>query len=156
MPPAAPPIREQIERAVAARLVTIVEGPDYFFTITPERLTREMLDLEHFKYQALLREGPILGVMRGSGSTFDPDYSQTSESHAHRFALWGYVYSGIEDDPVNDLLNRLWQDATKCLLLDRTLAGLAKMLLTPDGPMDTDDGAKEPYGVFRQHWVAHT
>jgi len=160
--PALKPIRERIERAVASRLATIAESETYWFTLGAARIRRSPLKLDQFKFDPgplaiLLAQGPILTVARGSGAEYNPDYSQTSDQHSHRFAVWGYVVGEMDTDAnlAGDLINRLWDDHRIALLVDRTLGGVAKSL-KPDGPMDTDDGEIEPFALFRQHWLAIT
>jgi hypothetical protein len=153
MTPPVQPIRERIERAIAARLETMKESAEYWST--PALVTRSLLDID--QYKLVLKTGPVLGVVRGSGSTREAA-SMTSWADEHRVGIWGYV---LGDDQLlaGDRLNRLWEDTVTCLLpRDGEVGAFGGLVqdLRPDGPMDTDDGAREPFAFFRQHWLART
>lgn len=148
------PIRTRIEKAIADTLGQIAAG-DY--RTTPALVTRALKPIDQYQKRELLA-GPVLGVMRGSGSLVEADaHTRTVDTHRHRVAVWGYVLGSSDepsgDDLAGDLLNDLWQDHVDVLLADPTLGGLVYRCL-PEGPMETDEGAREPLAFFRQHWLA--
>lgn len=147
MPPSAP-LRDRIKDAMVARLMTMTAGAEYW--ATPSLVTRRLLAIDQYKVE--LAQGPVLGVMRTSGSTYGPQPEGTSFEHNHRVAVWGYV-KGDLDVPADVQLERLWDDVFRCLLADPSLNDLV-MDLQPEGSLDTDDGALEPLGFFAQTWLA--
>ena len=151
MPPSEQPIRERIERAMATRLAAISAGSVYW--TTPALITRALLAPD--QYKAELAIGPVLGVMRSSGnpgSVLELGREASADMDEHHVSVWGYVL-GRPDLLAGDVLNRLWQDVTVCLLADSTLGGLV-IDLRPEGAMETDGGVLEPQAWFRQHWLA--
>jgi hypothetical protein len=143
------PIQTQVLATVAERLaeIAVVGAPTY--RTAPALVTRSLLSID--QYQQELEVGPVLGVMRTSGCTFEP-ITQTSRRHRIRFTVWGYV-RGDAVGPAGEWLDRLWDDTVRCLLTDPKLGGLV-MDLDLDGGLDTDDGALEPQGFFAQDWAA--
>lgn len=151
MAPTIEPIEERIEAAIAAHLDTIATGPGYYTTPV---VTRELLAIDQYKDADLV--AGLLGVMRTSGSTLEIDELDIAPlhlHHQHRIAVWGYVTraGGVI---AGTLLNRLFADHLRCLMANRTLAGLVDDLRPVPAPRDSDDGAREPKAFFRQHWVA--
>ena len=147
MPPALVPIRDRIKDALVARLYTIKEGGDYW--TTPALVTRQLLAIDQYKTE--LATGPVLGVMRGSGSTLEQIAQPAEFEHGLVVSVWGYV-RGTDLAPADPALERLWDDVARCLLQETTLAGLVRDI-RPTGTLDTDDGALEPHGFFAQDWL---
>lgn len=141
------PIRDQIKDAMVARLYTINAGEDYW--ATPSLVTRALLSID--QYKAELAIGPVLGVMRSSGSRLE-QVGQTAEFDDDSLVtIWGYV-RGDSVVSADTALERLWVDVTRCFLAETTLAGLVRNLW-PEGPTDTDGGALEPLAFFAQDWL---
>lgn len=167
----AEPIRERTMAAVAEQLETIQGGTVVYgskaveYWTTPSLVTRALLWLPQYDQPLAagdpttqLDQGPVLGVVRASGSTFtrtihvDPDGPVSSGfEHEQRMTVWGYVKQ-TETDQAATVLERLFQDTVECLLVDSTLGGLA-VDCRPDGALDTDDGAMEPLAFFAQDWL---
>ena len=166
----AEPLRERTMAAIAAQLATIQEGtvvyPDTTvdYWTTPSLITRSLLWIPQYDRPLTsnssitqLDAGPVLGVVRSSGSTFerllhvDPAAAATGLEHMQRLTIWGYV-KGTASVLAGTLLERLWQDVYQCLLVDPTFGSVA-LDSKPDGTLDTDDGALEPLGYFAQDWV---
>jgi len=161
--------------AIATRLATIVAGTVAYSTpygsksveywTTPSLVTRALLWLPQYDQPLVagapgtqLEVGPVLGVVRASGSEFqralhvDPAGPISAGfEHQQRLTLWGYV-KATATVLAATFIERLWQDTMEALLLDPTFGGLA-MDSRPDGPLDTDDGAMEPLGFFAQDWL---
>lgn len=158
----AEPTREKTMAAMADRMSTIAAG-DLYWT-TPSLVTRALLAIDQYDepVSPLLSQGPVLGVVRASGSMFGrrahraPAPGGTSIAaafdHEQRVTVWGYVRGDDDGVIAATLLERLWQDTVECLLADPTLGGVARMI-EPEGPLDTDDGALEPLGYFAQDWL---
>jgi hypothetical protein len=142
----AEPIREQILAAMADRLGTIAWESNA--RTVPALVTRALLSID--QYKAELEAGPVLGVMRSSGSTFEP-MTLTSRRHQVVVAVWGYV-RGDATVGAGTWLERLWDDTVRVLLADPKLGGLA-VDVELSGPTDTDDGALEPEAAFAQNWL---
>ena len=140
------PRREKIMAAVADQLATIA-GPPRYWT-TPVLITRGLLGPE--QYEAELRLGPVLGVMRASGSTITP-LTQTSVEHRALVAVVGYV-RGDTQALAATWLERLYDDVRACLREDAHLGGLA-LDVRPEGPLLTDDGLWEPDAGFEQLYL---
>lgn len=142
------PVRERVKAAIAARLETIpaVGAPTYL--TVPALVTRSLLSID--QYPTELESGPVLGVARSSGSTFE-QATMTSRRHRIVVTVWGYVKGG--DVIAETLLERLWDDVARCLLADPRLGGTV-MDLDMIGATETDDGALEPLGFFAQDWAA--
>jgi hypothetical protein len=143
------PVRERVQAALEARLKTIAAGVvidpqsgqsvEYF--TTPSLVTRALLWIT--QYDQLLEAtspttrldiGPVLGVVRSSGSTFervlhgDPDRPLIEAfEHEQRVTIWGYVKGSTAVGGVlaSTRIERLWQDHVACLLTDTKLGGLA-------------------------------
>lgn len=150
MPPATEPVREQVKQAILARLQTIAEGPDYWYT--PSLVTRVLLSLD--QYTARLQTGPVLGLQRSSGSTirFDETTWPRVDSHVLIVDINAYVHGDIVGGtPADTRIERVWEDIRRCLQADLKLGGLATDL-RPDGEMETDRGSWEPDGWMRQPW----
>ena len=165
------PIRERVMAAIKEQLATIEAGTVVYATkaveywSSPSLVTRSLLAITDYDAPLTagsaitqLDAGPVLGVVRASGSTFERivhvDRSgpvSVGFEHQLRLTLWGYV-KGTPAVLADTQLGRLWQDTVECLLLDSTLDGLV-MDARPDGPMDTDDGGAEPLGAFAQDWL---
>jgi hypothetical protein len=71
-----------------------------------------------------------------------------------RVTVWGFVKatSGVI---AGTWAERLFQDHLECLLANPRLGTLARQTITPDGPLDTDDGFLEPLAYFAQDWLIH-
>jgi hypothetical protein len=136
------PIREMAMAALADRLTTIVAGPVYH---TSPTVTRSLLSIDQYKGPTDL---PLLGVMRSSGSTFGA-VTHDTWAHAFRVTLWGYVRAtaGVL---AGTWLERLWQDLRTCVLGDPTLGGRVLQVELDGLPLDTDEGALEPWAWFAQ------
>lgn len=165
------PVRSRTMQAVAAQLGTITEGVVVYPTksvtywTTPSLVTRSLLFLTQYDQPLVagvsttrLDQGPVIGVVRSSGSTFDRllhvpanDSAMSAFQHQQRLAIWGYV-KGTDDLIAADALERLWQDCVECLLVDPTLGG-AVLDSRPEGTLDTDDGEAEPLAMFSQGWL---
>ena len=166
----AEPFREQVMAAFAARLATIAAGVvDYdgrlvTYLTTPSLVTRALLWITQYEQPLAppdmttqLDLGPVLGVVRGSGSTFSriehvPDERGAVIGFAHemRLTVWGYAKGAA--DSASTQLERLWADHINAVLVDPRFAGLVADTV-PDGPLDTDDGVLEPLGYFAQDWL---
>ena len=168
------PIRERIMGAIALQLETIQAGtvvygnhkPVEYWT-TPSLVTREVRAVHQYDQPLAAGDpttqldlGPVVSVVRSSWSTFqrqvhvDPAGQESAGyEHRQRVMLWGYV-KATATVLAGTLIERLWQDVTECLLVDRTLDGLA-LISGPDdeGSLDTDDGQLEPLGFFVQDWL---
>lgn len=168
--------------AIAAQLATIQAGtvvyaPPYGskavdYWTTPSLVTLEVRAIQQYDQPLAagspttqLDLGPVLSVVRSSGSTFkrDTHVEAVRESagyeHQQRVMIWGYVKATAGDIPdanviAGTLIERLWQDCVECLLVDRTFDGAA-LGSGPDdeGALDTDDGQLEPLGFFAQDWL---
>jgi len=164
------PLREQIMVAVAQRLGTIVAGTvtygsfSVFYYTTPAHTTRTLQWITQYDQPitppgttTLLDGGPVLGVVRGSGSTFErqthvpnADGAIGGFTHEMHLTIWGYV-KAAGSDLASTLLERLWADHMNAMLSDPSLGGIG--VASPDGPLDTDDGVLEPLAYFAQDWV---
>ena len=143
----AAPIRDRIKDAMVARLYTIKAGAEYWST--PSLVTRKLLAID--QYKAELAQGPVLGVMRSSGSRLEQIAQPAEFEHGLIVTVWGFVRGdGVTD--ADTALERLWDDTVRCLLNETTLAGLVRDLY-PEGPTDTDGGALEPLAYFAQDWL---
>jgi hypothetical protein len=169
------PIREQVMVAVTAQLATIQAGTVVYslpsgskavdYWTTPSLISRALLWLPQYDQpltagveETQLDRGPVLGVVRSSGSDFERIMHTDPAGpvalgfeHHQRLTIWGYVKA----TPLlvaSTLIERLWQDVTECLLVDPTFGKLA-LKAEPDGSLDTDDGAMEPLGFFAQDWL---
>lgn len=146
MPPTLSPIRDRIKDAMVARLYTIKEGAEFW--TTPSLVTRKLLAIDQYKVE--LAQGPVLGVMRGNGSTLEQIAQPAVFEHGLWVTVWGYVKGG--DVPADTLLEYLWDDMTRVLLAETTLAGLVRDV-QPIGTLDTDGGVLEPLAFFAQDWL---
>jgi hypothetical protein len=151
MPPSAP-IRDRIMDAMVARLYTLKAGGEYW--ATPSLVTRALLSIDQYKVE--LATGPVLGVMRSSGSVLTQrahadENGNVPFTHELQVAVWGYLRGDAVISAATQV-ERLWDDHTRCLLNEATLAGLVQDL-RPDGTTDTDDGSLEPLGFFVQNWL---
>ena len=168
-------VLEQLQTIQAGSVVyTLPAGAKAVeYWTTPSLITRSLLWLPQYDQPLVagdpatqLDAGPVLGVVRASGSEFtrvmhtDPQGPVAAGyEHQIRFTLWGYVKATATVIAAT-LLERLWQDTVECLLVDPTLAARAAdaepitMKLEPLGDLDTDDGAMEPLGFFAQDWLA--
>lgn len=150
--PATEPIEELVHAAMAERLRTIKGGSTYW--TTPALVTRSLLPID--QYEAF----PVLGVVRASGTvTARAAHQRSAYEHWLRVAVWGYVRGDHAGTPgailASTWLAQLRRDATLCLAAVPTLGDLVHDLAPdPDAPVDTDDGALEPEGYFRQIWLA--
>lgn len=153
------PIEELVKDAAVARLKTIAGDSSYWSV--PQDVKRSLGWITVYKAS----EMPLLGVVRASGTTIrmvaQPDDPGLSVYWAHdiRFAVWGYDAGDHETvvgpTAVDTKLARLREDTIRCLLSDDTLGGLCMNLQPdPDEFVDTDDGALEPLGYFKQIWLA--
>jgi hypothetical protein len=140
------PVRERVKAAMATRLATIATEPGYL--TVPALVTRAPLAID--QHRADLAQGPVLGVTRSSGSTYDQE-TQTSRLHRVVVAVIGYV-RGMAALPADTALERLWEDHLRCLRGDPTLGGLARDC-EPLGGTETDEGALEPSALFVQDWL---
>ena len=140
------PIREQLFVAAAERLELIAAGPGY--RTVPSLVTRSLLSID--QYATELAAGPVLGVMRSSGSTYELE-TLTTRRHALVLTVWGYV-RGDDQVLAGTWLERLWDDVVTCLFADPSLKGLARDVEV-SGPLETDDGGLEPLGWFAQDFV---
>ena len=143
--------------AVTERLGTIAAGTEYWYT--PALVTRSLQAID--QYAAVLPTGPVLGVVRGSGSAFGRSEQPPRFEEIVRFSIWGYVQGDLQEVPGGTVasthLNRLLMDVRKALVSgwDYTLSGaLLEMRPDRDAPVDTDDGGLEPLGYFVQPWLA--
>ena len=168
------PIRVRTMVRIAERLAMIEAGtvihsdPDAVveYTTSPSLVTRSPLWITQYDQPLAppamatqLDAGPVLGVVRSSGSSIEqvlnPSPSRPildSYEHQQRVTVWGYAKATAET-LAGDLIEMLWEDHVKGLLADPRLGGLAVMDITPDGPLDTDDGALEPLAFFAQDWL---
>jgi hypothetical protein len=167
----AEPFREQVMAAFATRLATIVAGDvDYSgrvvtYLSSPSLVTRALLWITQYDQPLAppdmatqLDAGPVLGVVRGSGSLFSriehvPDSRGAVAGFAHEMHLtvWGYC-KGDALDSASKKIERLWADQINAILVEPRFAGLVADS-TPDGPLDTDDGVMEPLAYFAQDWL---
>lgn len=155
MPPPEP-LYEKQEVALADLLSTITAGATYW--TTPALVTRELLSLEQYQVVdestglSVLDRGPVLGVMRSSGSDADLSEHPRGYRNTHRITVWGYVQSttGVA---AGTWLNRLWNDVRLAVAATPDL-GLPGTDCYRDGPRFTDDGALEPQALFAQDYVA--
>lgn len=166
----AEPWREQVMVAFAERLATIVAGTvDYdgrlvSYLSTPSLVTRSLLWINQYDQplappdmETQLDRGPVLGVVRGSGSTYSrlehlpDDLTIQGYGHEMRLTVWGYI-KATSTEIVGTLVERLWWDHVKSILVDSRLGGLVSDAV-PDGPLDTDDGVLEPLAYFAQDWL---
>lgn len=167
----AEPIRERVMAAMATQLATITAGVVVYgaksveYLTTPSLVTRALLWVPDYDQPLVagnpatqLDAGPVIGVVRSSGSTFerlthvDPAGPQSAGfEHHQRITIWGYA-KFTASVAVSTWLERLWQDIVECLFVDPTFGGLA-LSSYPDGPVDTDDGALEPLGYIAQDWL---
>lgn len=178
----AEPVRERTMAAIASRLGTIVAGTVVYttpygsksveFWTTPSLVTRQVKAIQQYDQPLTsgspttqLDLGPVLSVVRSSGSTFqrqthaDPaGHESEGYEHQQRVMIWGYV-KATATVLAGTLVERLWQDCVECLLVDRTLGSGATagpaLGSGPDdqGSLDTDDGQLEPLGFFAQDWL---
>jgi hypothetical protein len=146
MPPELP-IEEKVMVAIADRLSTIVAGAHYH--TTPALITRALLSID--QYAAELEAGPVLGIMRSSGSTEEQE-TLTSRVHQLVVTVWGYVREG-QGVIAGDWLARLWQDHRDAIRTDPTLGGLVRDVSLDGRPRETDEGALEPLAFFAQDWL---
>lgn len=134
-----------VSKAMAKRLL---DWPEY--TEQPALVTRALLGID--QYTEELKTGPVLGVMRTSGSALTFESQPRTYAHVLKLAIWGYV-RGKQNDIAADKLARLRRATIACLLSDDTLAGLVIDLCPdPDSRVDTDDGLYEPEAFFREIW----
>src|SRR5262245_25011013 len=94
------PFRWRVLELATARLATIPQAPWGTYRTMPALVTAELL-LSITPYEAQLMQGPILGVMRSSGSMLDrqrhepltspADKQLDAYSDTFRFTVWGYV-----------------------------------------------------------------
>lgn len=140
--------------AVKARLDGIAQ--DAALWTTPVLVTLSLLDIT--QYPKELDQGPVLGVVRASGSTYESE-SLTTDLHGLVVTVWGYV-RGIDGVPAGEWLERLWDDHRRALLAETLASGASETLgglvrdFRPSGELLTDDGGAEPDAWFRQDWLA--
>lgn len=160
--PTGEPIEEQVKDAVVVRLKTIASDASY--RTTPQLVTRSLLWITHYNRTDM----PVLAVVRASGTTMravaHPDAVDAGAMYLQdiRFAVWGYDVGDHEPTMgsvvVDTKLARLRDDTVQCLLSPNTLTALAGLVMNifpdPDEYVDTDDGALEPFGYFKQIWLA--
>ena len=158
--------------AIAQRLGTIVAGTTtigsitVFYHTTPSHTTRSLGWISQYDQPLAppvmatqLDAGPVLGVVRNSGSLFarlTHDIAPGTGpidgfAHEMRLSVWGYV-KATASDAAGTLIERLWADHINAILVDPGLGTLVADT-RPDGPMDTDDGLLEPLAAFSQTWV---
>ena len=165
------PLRSRTMQAIAAQLETITEGVVVYPTkaltywSTPSLITRSLLWVTQYDQPLAagvqttqLDVGPVLGVVRSSGSQYERNVHTAEDApmddafwHFQRISIWGYV-KGTATLAAIDALERLWQDVKECLYVDRTFGGVA-LDSRPEGTLDTDDGALEPLAYFVQDWL---
>ena len=173
---AAEPTRELVMAAMAEQLATITAGvvvypvtsfPVDYWTM-PSLVSRELRWITQYDQPLAppdtatqLDAGPVLGVVRSSGSTFERiQHGQSARpvveafEHEIRVTIWGFV-KATASVLAGTWIERLWQDHLVCLLSDPRLGGLARHPIEPDGPLDTDDGTLELLAFFAQDWLIH-
>lgn len=155
------PLEERIAVAMLERLRTIQAGtvnyedPDppasVVYHTTPALVTRSLLEIDQYS------DFPVYGLTRGSGSTYKLLTPTKAERHLV-FNIEGYVQGDVEAVAgavlAHTRLARAWEDVRNCFRSNQTLNRLVLSVL-PDGEMDTDDGALEPQGWFRQPYRIH-
>jgi len=165
------PWREQVMLAIVERLQTIVAGSVTYgaltveYQTTPSLVSRALQGIAQYDQplappdpQTQLDIGPVLGVMRSSGSTFSriqhvPDSGGAILGFAHelRLRVWAYCKPTMSDI-VGTILERVWWDHMQAILVEPRFGGLVSDTM-PDGVLDTDDGVIEPLGYFYQDWL---
>lgn len=164
MPPE--PVREKVMVALADQLATITAGDTYW--TTPSLVTRELLWITQYNQPlgvgpdptaTQLDAGPVLGIMRSSGSTFERILHGAANrpvveafEHEMRVTVWGFV-KATPGVIAGTWAERLFQDHLACLLATSRLGTLARQSIEPDGALDTDDGFLEPLAFFAQDWL---